>query len=352
MPLTLDSGMAAHIAQDTATLAFIFRLVYQHPINGATTVGFTTAGVDLTISGVSYPVVNGVTPSTITSLINKADKFDLSGPIGTGGITESDILAGLYDFADIEVYVVNWADPTMTAAYWGKYKIGSLAVSGREWTMECSDILDQLSQEIIEVTSPSCRVELFSTRCQVRSNPPAWTATTSYTIGSASDASVGSWVRPTTQNRRWYRCVITGDSAASEPSWNTTVGGLTTDNGGDRWITINAFVLSGTVTAVSSNQLFADSSITESDDFWKYGKVLWLSGANQGYQMEIKGQTGTAVELYLPMVNAIGVGDTFTIYAGCAKTKAACKDKFGNIYNGQAEWDKPSRKIITRLGRR
>ena len=350
MPLTLDSALATHLAQDTTTLCFLFKLTYSHPVNGSTVLGFTTAGIDLTIGGVLYPAVNAVTPSSFTSQIGLiADKFDLTGPLMYGGIIEENIYAGIYDFADMDVYLANWADESMPPAHWGKYKVAEIRLLGREWMMECAEITDQFRINIVELTSAACRVDLFSTRCKVRSSLPAWAATTAYTLSHASDANVGSWVRPTAQNRRWFRCSTAGTSGGSEPSWNTTVGGTTSD-GTAVWTTLNAFALTGSVTAKTSNQVFADSSITEANQFWQFGKIVWLTGANQGYTMEIKDQTATVLTLYFPMINTVSVGDTFTIYAGCAKDKATCKTKFGNIYNMQAEPDKPSRKIMSKVG--
>ena len=351
MPMTLDSALATHLAQDTTTLAFLFKLTYTHPVNGPTSIGFTTAGVDLTFSGVSYPADNGVTHSTFTSQIGlTADKFDLSGPLTAGGITEANIHAGIYDFADVDVYLCNWASPTTPPATWGKYKVGEISLSGREWIMECSEITDQFRLSIVELTSPSCRVDLFSTRCKVPATVPVWTPSTFYSLSSPYEAEQGSWVRPSVQNRFIYRCTVDGTSQASEPTWNLVNGGLTVETN-VTWTARNPYVLTGSVTAKTSNQVFADSTITEANNYWQFGKIVWLTGANAGYSMEIKSQTATVIELYFPMINAIAVGDTFNIYTGCDKSRQTCNDKFLNIWNMQAEPNKPSRKIMSKLGK-
>jgi uncharacterized phage protein (TIGR02218 family) len=340
------------MAGDVASLAFVYKITYQHPVNGPTIIGLTTADVDLVVAGVTYLAALGTTPSSISSKLGlQPSKFEISGALDAAGIVESSIHAGLYDFADVDMYLVNWADTTMGAATWCKAKVSDIQIDGRMWTMEISDISDQLSLSIVELTSQTCRARLFDTRCKVSSTPPAWAASTAYTLSNAQDSAIGSRVKPVAALRRWFRCSVAGTSGGSEPAWTTTLGGSTTDNT-VTWTTLNALVMTGSVTAKTSNQVFADSTVTEVNNFWQFGKIVWTSGANAGYQMEIKSQIGTIIELYLPMINTVSVGDTFTLYAGCDLSKAQCKTKFENIYNMRAEPDKPSSTLLTNFIRR
>jgi hypothetical protein len=340
------------MAGDVASLAFAYKITYQHPLDGPTVIGLTTADVDIVVGGITYSAILGATPSSIpTKLGLQASKFEVSGALDAAGIVESSVHAGLYDFADVDVYLVNWADTTMGAATWCKAKVSDIQIDGRMWIMEISDISDQLSMSIVELTSQTCRARLFDTRCKVSATPAAWVASTAYMLSNGQDSAIGSRVKPIAALRRWFRCSVAGTSGGSEPAWNTTIGGTTTDNT-VTWVTMNALVMTGSVTAKTSNQVFADSTITEVNNFWQFGKIVWTSGANNGYQMEIKSQLATVIELYLPMVNTVAVGDTFTIYAGCDLSKAHCKDKFANIYNMRAEPDKPSSTLLTNFIRR
>lgn len=353
MPTTFPGALATHIQQDTATLAYFFKLTYTHPINGVTSRGFTTAPLDATIAGVTGYAHLGVVPSSLTFQVGLvSDRFEISGFFASDGITESDIHAGLYSAARVEVYSYNWASPSDGAAWLTTATVADITIDGRQWTFECADLLRQLQQNLNEVTGPACRNQLFDTRCKVRDNPPVWTASTAYTISSTYEAHVGSWVKPSTQNRRWFRAAMNATSGGTEPTWNTTIGGTTVDNGNNLWITRQALVLTGTVTSKLSDQIFADSGITEANDFWKYGKIVWLTGANTGYQKEIKSQTGTQIELQSAMVNAVTVGDVFTIFTGCDKIDTTCRDKFQNLLNNRSEHLKPSNKILSKTGKR
>ena len=347
---TFPSALATHIAQDVASLAFAYKLTLE---GSATVLYFTTSPVDVVIDGKTYLAAMAVTPSSMFfSLGVQPAKLEISGSFDPSGITESNLMAGIYDFAAIEVYLFNWADLTMGKATMFKGRVSEIQIDGRQWTFECSDLLDQLTQNVLELTQATCRAELFDTRCKVRSAAPTWQASTACVAESAYDAAIGSIVAPTIPSRRWFKCIATGTTGTTEPDWINVIDATTADNGAQRWKAINALVISSTVTSKNSNQLFSDLAIVEDTNFWTYGKVQWLTGANAGRSAEIKSQLGSILELYQPMQDDIQVGDTFLLYAGCDKTKTTCKTKFKNIYNMRGEPDKPSNKLLSEFGER
>jgi len=105
---------------------------------------------------------------------------------------------------------------------------------------------------------------------------------------------------------------------------------------GDARCTVNmaAFTFAATVTAVTDRRTFS-ATITGSpaDALITGGKVTWTTGDNNGYSMEVKSKTGSALVLFLPMPADIQIGDTFDVKAGCDKSKATCKDTFSNLVN-------------------
>lgn len=82
-----------------------------------------------------------------------------------------------------------------------------------------------------------------------------------------------------------------------------------------------------------------DALSSDTDDFYKFGAVKWLDGANQDISMEIKGWTDSTrtIELFLPMPYTMVVGDRFEIYPGCDKAVATCFAKFNNVVNFRGE---------------
>jgi uncharacterized phage protein (TIGR02218 family) len=106
---------------------------------------------------------------------------------------------------------------------------------------------------------------------------------------------------------------------------------------GDNRCTIDLapLTVTGAVTGVTDNATFADTARTESDGTFNYGKLTWTSGANAGLGMEVKNWDGTGLvfTLWLPMPNAIAIGDTYSVYPGCDKRFTTCQGKFGNAVN-------------------
>lgn len=95
---------------------------------------------------------------------------------------------------------------------------------------------------------------------------------------------------------------------------------------------------SGTVTGVTSRQVFTDSGLAQAAGYFSFGKVGFTSGANAGLSMEIKRfAAGGEVALVLPMPYDMAAGDTFSITAGCDKSFATCIGRFNNAVNFRGE---------------
>jgi len=106
---------------------------------------------------------------------------------------------------------------------------------------------------------------------------------------------------------------------------------------GDSNCTVNiaAQTVTGSVTTVTDSADFIDTAQTAATGIFNYGKLTWTSGANNGQSVEVKNwdlpsQTFT---LWLPMPNAIQIGDAYSVYPGCDKRFATCSGKFTNGVN-------------------
>lgn len=100
-------------------------------------------------------------------------------------------------------------------------------------------------------------------------------------------------------------------------------------------ITIGDYTESGTVTAVTSRRKFNDSSRTESDNYFRFGKLTWTSGNNSGRSSEVYANTSVDDEIVLltAMPYDIEVDDDYNIEAGCDRQFDTCVNKFSNYLN-------------------
>jgi uncharacterized phage protein (TIGR02218 family) len=95
-------------------------------------------------------------------------------------------------------------------------------------------------------------------------------------------------------------------------------------------MTEGVWMFSGVTVNPQNNRQFA-ATVTQPDDFFAGGKVVWTSGANAGLAMEIQSHLGNQITLQEPMPYPIVTGDACVLYAGCLKRDTDCRDKFDNI---------------------
>lgn len=106
-------------------------------------------------------------------------------------------------------------------------------------------------------------------------------------------------------------------------------------------IDLAPITVTGTITSVTSNSVFADSSRTEVDDYFGEGTIQFVntsfsSPANAGLKpQEIKIYTsaGGAITTHEAFHYPVVVGDTYVMIPGCRKRQADCIDKWNNIAN-------------------
>jgi len=108
---------------------------------------------------------------------------------------------------------------------------------------------------------------------------------------------------------------------------------------------IDMLKLTATVVAVSSNieftlDTFGPTAEGQSDvDFFALGQLKWLTGDNEGWEMDIlRGTLDTKIiELFYPTPSDIVVGDTLLMYPGCDKQFSTCRARFDNAVNFRGE---------------
>lgn len=117
-------------------------------------------------------------------------------------------------------------------------------------------------------------------------------------------------------------------------------------------VNLAPFTFTGTVTAISADNLTITSGLTNANGYFNFGKLTFTSGLNNTLSMEVKTYTVGVLVTQLPMPYSINVGDTFSVYAGCDKSKATCINKFANIVNMRAEPDLPGQDKVLQVGGR
>jgi uncharacterized phage protein (TIGR02218 family) len=89
----------------------------------------------------------------------------------------------------------------------------------------------------------------------------------------------------------------------------------------------------------------SDSGITAVPDmFYENGKIKFITGANAGDEMQILGNTGNALTLFLPVYYPVAAGDQIQLTVGCNRSIAVCRDLHGNGINNRSYFMLPGRR--------
>lgn len=109
---------------------------------------------------------------------------------------------------------------------------------------------------------------------------------------------------------------------------------------------VTPYTFARTVTAVVDKRNFTVNGTAQVSDYFKYGKCTFTAGANSGRSMEIKASVGNVLELQLPMLSDIAIGNTVSLIAGYDSTMAQARDKFGAMIDFDGEPTLPGLRAI------
>lgn len=177
----ISPQLEAHFGGGLTTLATCWRLTRQ---DGAE-LGFTDLDRTLVIDTLEYNSIAGFTPTTVESKSNMSvDNLDLEGQTFPSKITEADLLAGMYDYAEIEIFLVNYEDLSQGKLVVKRGRLGEVTLNAQMFHAEVRGLTQHLSQTIGEVYSPSCRAVLGGSRCKVNLASVTVTTTVSEVVSN------------------------------------------------------------------------------------------------------------------------------------------------------------------------
>jgi uncharacterized phage protein (TIGR02218 family) len=267
MRTDIPSDLQAHLETRTTTLAWCWKIIK----TDGSVLGFTNHDRPLTFGGTTYEASTGFLGTEIESQLGMAvDNMDVYGAIDSANISEEDIQAGLFDNADVTIYLVNWQDVSQRVVM-KKGVTGEVKRSKTNFQAELRGLSTQLQQVKGRVYQYSCDAKLGDGRCGKDISSSAFTGTGSVveTDGSSSFTASGIDV----YENKWFS--------------------------------------SGLVTFTSGNN----------------------DGISREVKSHFKSSGVVTVYLWEALPFDLEPGDDFTIKAGCDKTFKTCKAKFENAAN-------------------
>lgn len=201
MPLRdITAELEDHLGGSVLSLALCVKFTL---MNG-TIMGFTSHDRNLKVTDeeeveTTYEARSSVESSAIRQEASSGvDNVEVTGLIQSDRITEEDIRAGLYDGAAVEFFLVNFRDLTQGRLLLLKGTLGEVGHGDGAFTAEVRSLSQLLSQQIGELTSPTCRVkELGDSRCKVDLTPFRFVRTVSAVVSiyqfKAADAHAADY---------------------------------------------------------------------------------------------------------------------------------------------------------------
>lgn len=190
MSKTLAPAYAAKIAARTKTLSFFLRIVRQDGF----TVRLTSSDEPCVVGGDTYVPDPGLSPGN----------FRASSGFNVGNtevhffrddlyVTKNDVLTGRWDFAEYWYFRCDPLDPSAGVEVFSYGTLGNITTNETGFQAELRDHRQSFQQTIGEVTNPTCKTLLFSSKCGVDPASHTFNGTITSVLNARTieDASLG-----------------------------------------------------------------------------------------------------------------------------------------------------------------
>lgn len=159
-----STALKAHMAGATTTICFMWKVTRKDNVIFT----FTEHDRDVVYAGHTYLAATGFTASNITTsdMLN-VDNLEVDSVLNSATITDADLLAGLWDYASIEIFRVNYMDLSMGIEWMRKGTIGEVSTGRVSFIAELRGIMQAYQQSIGRVINAACDADLGDARCKI-----------------------------------------------------------------------------------------------------------------------------------------------------------------------------------------
>lgn len=298
----------------------------------------------------TYLAKSGFTASNIQSGAGlNVDTGECVGALNDPAITEADLRAGIWDFAFLVIFEVNWADTSMGAMIVRAGNLGEVVADRGFFRAQWGSLAQAWQANYGEVTSPYCPHVFGDARCT--KDLTTFTVTGSVDSVAPDNRTIRDSARTEPGPTGGIAVVgitnanpgvVTIASAAppnGDPVAISGVGGMTPVNTQTviRERSGNTFKLGVDTTDTSAYPAYTSGGLVTplgaETGYFDGGIMKFTSGANNGLSMEVRNYIPGQWTLQEPMPYVISPGDTYIMVAGCDHTKPTCRDVKGNAVN-------------------
>ncbi len=139
--------------------------------------GFTDHDQDLQFEGHAFRAASGLTAGALQQTTGlSVDNSEALGALSDAAITEANLAAGLFDGAEVQSWLVNWADVgARVVEFRGNF--GEVTRKGGTFRVELRGLTERLNQVQGQVYQAGCSAVLGDARCGIDLRDAAYRAT-------------------------------------------------------------------------------------------------------------------------------------------------------------------------------
>jgi uncharacterized phage protein (TIGR02218 family) len=161
---TISAQLRAHLQQEVTTMCTCWKTTLR---DGAI-FGFTDHTENLTIDGLTYTASSAYNASTVETHAGlTVDNLEALGFLDPDFFSNDDVRAGRWDYAQVEIFMVNYADLTMGRLPLRKGTLGEVTVGKTQFRAELRGLTQNLSEASGRLQLPACDADLGDARCGV-----------------------------------------------------------------------------------------------------------------------------------------------------------------------------------------
>lgn len=183
----ISNDLLSHLSGDVTTLATLWRIER----TDGKVFTFTDHDLPIVYEDEEYEASTGYTASAIRSSAGlDVDNLEIESLISSDVITDDDLIAGLWDFAEFVIMRVNYENLSQGAEILRAGTLGNVRTGQHNFFVELRGVMQPLQQDVGRIYTPACDADLGDSRCKVNlaSFTVTGTVTGSITQSSFSDS--------------------------------------------------------------------------------------------------------------------------------------------------------------------
>lgn len=161
---SISAALKAHYAQGTTTLATCWKAT----LSNGTVIGATSLDEAIIYDGVLYSSTRGYTASDIESSSDlNPDNLEIEGVLGSPAISDEDIHSGLWDYAEVEIFEVNYKDLSQGKNILRVGRLGEVRGGRHKFVAELRGMMQAYSRVIGRIVTADCTADYGDARCKI-----------------------------------------------------------------------------------------------------------------------------------------------------------------------------------------